>query len=374
MASYSKPRVLLVHDWLNGMRGGEQVLDTIARDWPDSPVYTLFYEKGKLNRELESHRIIASSLNRIGLARKKYPYFLPIMPFMIRQFTPPSADLVISTSHCVAKAFPRPKGAKHISYIHSPMRYIYDQFDNYFNRKNSNPFQLSLMKTVRPYLAAWDRQSNKEIDVIVANSYHVAGRILRYWNRKSKVIYPFVNLERFEPDLSMQREFFLVVSALVPYKRVDLAIHAANRLKVPLVVIGQGNMEASLKRIAGPTVKFIPWLHHHQLISYYQRAYALIFPGEEDFGITPLEAMACGTPVIAYGRGGVTETVIGKDTGDSPTGLFFRKQSVESLIEAMKEFKESDYNPDECTKRASRFSADVFKQNWRKLVKQTLET
>lgn len=234
-------KVILVHDWLTGYRGGERVLDLIARPYPQAPIFTLVHRLGSTSPSLEGHPVCTPALNRFSLYRRHYQYFLPVMPGLIRTFQAPQADLVLSTSHCVAKAFPVPRGALHISYIHTPMRYIYDQFDHYFGKgRSSTPVRL-VMRTLRPWLALWDRHSNGGVTQFVANSHHVARRIRRYWGLDAPVIHPPVDLAQFQPPgVEKPGAYFLVVSALVAYKRIDIAIRAASRMRLPLVVVGGG--------------------------------------------------------------------------------------------------------------------------------------
>lgn len=354
-------KVVILHDWLTGFRGGERVLEAICEMYPDAPIYTLIHEKGSTSPIIESREIITSFLDKIPGIYKNYRKFLPFMPLAadLMKITH-EADLVISSSHCVIKGVKKPKGSRHICYIHSPMRYIYDQFDNYFGGA-SLPIKIAA-HIMRPYLTWWDKRSNKNVDLFLPNSKFVEKRLIKHYGTSTptKVVYPFVDLADFkevQANPPKKEDFYLMVTAFAPNKRVDLAIEAFNELGFPLKIIGGGSFEEinSLKSIAKDNIEFLGKLSREDVISHYARAKAFIFPGVEDFGITPLEANAAGTSLIAYGYGGVLETQ------DEKTATFFNKATKAAFIEAI---TKSDIKSDKNLKdRAQLFSKHNFTQN-----------
>ncbi|MBN1917993.1 MAG: glycosyltransferase [Verrucomicrobia bacterium] len=355
-----KPRhVAFVHDWLNGMRGGEKVLEAMLDVLPDADIYTLLLERDKISPAIAARPITTSFVQRLPLARRIYRYYLPLFPRAVERFDLRGYDLVVSTSHCVAKGARAPDGL-HISYIHTPARYLYAFQQEYFG---SSPAKRAAMAVFGPHLKRWDLRTLGHVDHFIANSRNVADRIRRYYNRDAAVICPPVDTDFFTPDDGPPADFFLIVSALVPYKRIELAIEAVNRLRLPLVIVGRGPMRAALERLAGPTVSFRGWLSDDEVLSLLRRCRALVFPGEEDFGIVPVEAMACGRPVIAYGRGGALETVV-----PGETGLFFTEQTVDSLTGALECLGSAAFDPAACRRRAEAFSRERFQREFAGLV------
>jgi len=345
-------RVALVHDWLTGMRGGEKVLEVLANLFPAADIFTLVHLRGQVSPAIEKHKIITSPLQKIPGIDRYYRHLLPVMPWAIEQLDFSGYDLLISTSHCVAKgAMPAPS-ARHWCYCHTPMRYIWDQFDAYFGP--GSPFLTRLaMTAVRPYLQGWDLKTTPRVHQFIANSENVRARIRRIYKREAKVIYPPVDVSFYsQPPLDRAEDFYLMVSAFAPYKRIDLAVKAFNRLRKPLVIIGEGQENQRLRAMAGPNIRFLGWLQAEQLRSYYARARALIFPGEEDFGIVPVEAMAAGCPVIAFRKGGALETV------DQEGGLFFEQQTPEDLIAAITQLDTHPPDRSDVRKHAIRFSRE----------------
>lgn len=363
-------RVALVHDWLNGMRGGENVLEAIAEIFPTADLYTLFHEKGTISPTLERHPVHASWLNRIEYARKRYRHFLPVLPFFAEAIDLKGYDLVISSSHCVAKGVLKEKGAVHLSYVHAPMRYIWDRFDDYFGEDRASPFTRTVAKAVRPWLRHWDRKSSQpeRVDRLVANSSFIAEKIKAAYGRTASVVHPFVDAERFARVKRIgEGEAYLVFGALAPYKRIDLAIEAAERMGVPLWIAGSGQETERLKALAGPQTKFFGAVSDREIEDLFSRAKALLFPGTEDFGIVPLEALASGLPVIAYAAGGALETITPE------TGLFFHEQSASALENAMKEFEKgrpTRITETQCRARAAEFSKSRFQSRFREEVNQ----
>jgi len=362
LTNLNQLRVAVVHDWLNGFRGGEQVLDAVLEVFPQAELFTLFYTPGTLNSRIENRPIHTSFLNSIPGAQRFYRFLLPLFPMAIEKIDVQEFDLVISTSHCVAKGIiPRPN-ALHICYSFTPMRYAWDRYSDYFAKSFLQPFIYPFLH----YLRTWDVSSSARVDYFLTLSRWVKQRIKKYYRREAFVIYPFVNLEHFRPAAGEKGNYYLIVSAFAPYKRVDLAIQACQRLGRRLVIIGGGQDESKLKSLAGPTTEFLGKAPLKVLTEMYAGAKALIFPGQEDFGITPLEAMASGTPVIAFNQGGVTETVIAGETG-----IFFNDQTVDGLVSAILEFESLKMNSKEqCLKRAALFSREQFIIQLRRFTEQ----
>jgi glycosyltransferase involved in cell wall biosynthesis len=360
-------RVVLVHDWLTGMRGGEKVLECLCRLFPSADVLTLVHVRGSVSAAIESHRIRTSPVQRLPRAAAAYRYYLPLFPSVIETFDLDDVDLVISTSHCAAKSVVPTGRAVHLCYCHSPMRYAWDQFDAYFGPERLGAAGSALARPVLGWLARWDRATANRVDAFAANSRFVAGRIERYYNRQASVLYPPVDTQFFTPVSSPAQPYFLVVSALVPYKRLEIAIGAAQQLGVPLKIVGTGPDLARLQRIAGPTVELLGALDPDALREAYRHARALVMPGEEDFGIAPVESMACGRPVIALGRGGALETVV-----PGVTGRLVAEPTVEAFADAMRAMLAEDLDPAPMVAHASRFSVAAFEDGFTRLAAQTL--
>ncbi len=355
-------RVSLVHDWLLTWRGGEKVLDAVAELFPQAPIFTLFHRPALMPPSIESHRIIASSLNSIPGAHARHRHFLPLMPTAIQRMDVGPADVVISSSHCVAKGVAVPKGAKHLSYVHAPLRYMWDRFDDYFGPGRSSWAVRLAAQALRPSFQSWDVRTARQVHHFVANSAHVASQIRQRYGRVAEVIHPPVELERFTTQSlagSGRGGYFLCLGALAPYKRIDLVIDAFKRNGRTLWVGGTGQSSAWLAQLP-PNIKALGQVSDHELPALYRNARALIFPGIEDFGITPLEAQACGRPVIAFSQGGVLETTTPQ------TALLFHQQTAAALDEALTAFDafESSFEPEVARAQALKFSRAAFQSRF----------
>lgn len=350
-------RVAVIHDWLTGMRGGEAVLEGILDALPGAEIFTLFHFAGSVSAKIETRTIHTSSLQRLARGASDYRRLLPLFPRATREWDFGGYDLIVSSSHCVAKGVDA-KGKPHLSYCHTPMRYIWDRFDDYFPR--SKPLRRAAAMTVAPWLRRWDVRTAAEVTEFVANSTFVRDRIRRFYGREAEVIHPYVDDAFLDAPLQDGRDdYHIVVSALVPYKRVELAIEAMRGRK--LVVIGGGPMLAELRATSGPNVELMGSVSRDRIIERLARARSLILPGVEDFGITPLEAMALGTPVVALGEGGVLDSVV-----DGETGILFDAPEVESLSRALDAVEERDWNRESIRAHARKFSRKVFDEKFRR--------
>lgn len=386
-ATIAEARVALVHDWLTGMRGGERCLEALCDLFPGADLFTLLHVKGSVSEPIERRRIHTSAIQRMPFAAGRYRYYLPLFPWAVERLALEGYDLIITGSHCVAKGVRPPPEALHIAYIYTPMRYIWDQHEAYVAPGRMGPLSRPLLRAIAGRLRRWDLEANGRVDRFVAISRHVAERIRRHYGREAEVIYPPVEIARFHIG-DRTDDYFLVAGAFAPYKRIDLAIEAFNRMGRRLVVVGEGQESRRLRRMAGPTIEFLGWCPNDEFAELLGRCRALIFPGEEDFGILPVEAMACGRPVIAYGAGGVTETVIPLNSLEfrvssfalreslnpepetrnpepgPPTGVFFYEQTVEALIGAVTLYERSAdrFDPEALRAHALTFDRSIFEK------------
>jgi glycosyltransferase involved in cell wall biosynthesis len=360
-------KVAIVHDWLTGMRGGEKCLEIFCELFPEAVIYTLLHNPGSVSPTIESHRIETSWINSLPFSRNRYRHYLPLFPKAIESFDLSGYDLVLSSSHCVAKGVETSPDSLHVCYCHTPMRYVWDQREAYFPPDRMNPWRRRVLYFLLDRLQRWDRDTSGRVDAFMANSENVRGRIERCYRRRAEVIYPPVDTDFFTPG-GKEDGFYLVVSALVPYKKTDLAVEAFSRSGLPLVVIGSGPEMENLKKIAKRNVEFLGWQSGESLRNYYRSCRALIFPGVEDFGIVPVEVQACGRPVIAYREGGALESVTGpradRDhlSGEGISGLFFEEQTPEALLSAVERFQRMDFDPDFIRKGSLRFSKENFRE------------
>jgi glycosyltransferase involved in cell wall biosynthesis len=377
-------KVALVHDWLTGMRGGERCLEVFCEIFPQADLFTLLHQRGAMSPTIERMSIHPSWLHYIPRITRFYRHLLPLFPLAIRQFRLSGYDLVLSSSHAVAKGVSRRGSPLHVCYCFTPMRYIWDQSHAYFPRDRFSVVSWIVLQALFRGLRAWDVRTADGVDEFVAISHNIARKIRTYYNRSSHVIPPPVESAFFTPQKSPDKQgapFFLMVSALVPYKRVDIAVEAFNRLQLPLVVIGVGPERPKLERLASSSVRFLGWQPDEVVREYYRRCQALIFPGEEDFGIVPLEAQACGRPVIAFGKGGALETIIPLNAGGpqpasrrAPTGVFFYEGTVEALSEAVERFRAQahHFDPQGARQNALAYDRPVFKQAMTTLLADTI--
>lgn len=360
-------KIALVHDWLTGMRGGEKVLEVFCELFPDAKLFTLLHNKGTLSDTIENMAVVTSFVDKLPLKEKKYRNYLPIFPIAIETFDFDEYDFVLSTSHCVAKSV-KVKNGIHICYCHTPMRYVWEMFEEYFGSGKAGLATRFTMKIVAPILRRWDVATSNRVNYYIANSYNVAGRIKAYYNRESDVIHPPVDTNMFQLSTT-NKDYYLIVSALVPYKKNEIAIEAFNKLGKRLLIIGSGPEESKLKSIAKDNCVFLGWKSNEELAEYYSGCKALLFAGIEDFGIVPLEAMACGKPVIAFAKGGALETVI-----DQKTGVYFYEQNSQALIEAVLKLEQVEFDAGAIRKHALTFDRELFKSKIQNYVEEKIRT
>lgn len=341
------------------------MLEEILALHPGADVFTLVYHRDRVSDAIRARRVVSSFIDRLPFSRSRHQIYLPLFPAAVGSLDLTGYDLVISTSHCVAKGAIAPVGAPHLCYCHTPMRYIWDFRGVYFGHIRA-PIKWAVDVALEG-LRVWDVATAGRVDHWSANSKTVARRIQRYYGRTASVIHPPVDVEQFTPVEAPARDYFVVLSAFVPYKRLDLAVDAANRLKVRLKIVGDGADAPALKRRAGPTVEFVGRAAPGQLRELLGNAIALLFPGEEDFGITPLESNACGRPVVAYRAGGATESQV-----DGVTATFFDEQNVEALCEAMERVKRLEVDPGRLHAHARGFSRERFRSEFARWTDERL--
>ena len=357
-------RVAIVHYWLVSLRGGERVLEAICELYPDADIFTHVYAADRMSDVIRRHRVRTTIISKLPWARRLYQAYLPLMPFALEQLDLRDYDLVISSESGPAKGVLTRPDALHICYCHTPMRYVWNMYHEY-RHGLSRPKRWAMAALLHK-LRQWDVTAAARVDHFIANSHNVALRVRKYYRRDSMVIHPPVDLDCFGTSVATQAEdFYLCIGQLVAYKRVDLVIQAFNKLGKRLVVIGQGKERSKLGKLAGPNIIFLDRIDDQSLCEYYARCQALIFCAEEDFGIVPLEAMASGKPVIAFGKGGALETVV-----PGLTGLLFPEQTAESLAIAVRQFEQVKHKFDGkvIAAHAARFSKEHFKQQFRNFV------
>jgi len=356
-------KTALLHYWLTNMRGGENVLEEFCRIWPDADIFTHAYAPEHISAIINSHRVNCTFINRLPRAKTGCQKYLPLMPMALKRLDLSAYELIVSSESGPVKGIRKPAGSRHVCYCHSPMRYLWDMYDDYY-RNTGVPGKIAMSLFKRP-LRGYDLKSADTVDRFIANSHFVAERIERIYGRTSTVIHPPVNVDFFAQGNYAKGDYYLFAGQLIPYKRPDLAIAACERMNRKLIVAGDGSMRRELEKNAGSNVTFTGRMQHERLRELYAGAKALIFPGIEDFGIVPLEAQATGTPVIALGAGGALETII-----PDMTGLFFDRPNVESLCHAIETFEMKKFSPDYLTEHAKKFSAERFRSE----IKHFLES
>ncbi len=362
-------KVAIVHDWLTGMRGGERVLEAVLSIFPKAPIYTLIHFKGRVSSKIESHRIITSFIQKIPFINwKNYRSFLPLFPLGIESFNMNSYDLVISLSHCVAHGILTGPKTYHINYSFTPMRYIWDQYWQYFNNKKVMKIKRGIIFLISHYLRQWDQIAAQRPDKIATISNYVRERIKKYYKRNPKVIYPPVDTDYFTPGGKSQN-YYLIVSALSPYKKIDIAIEAFNKLRKPLIIIGWGPEKKNLTKLARDNIKFLGQQSDEVLLYHYRHCKALIFPSVEDYGLTPLEANACGKPVIALKQGGALETI-----KENLNGIFFNQMTSSSIIEAVKRFEDLKFDETSIRQYALKFNIPKFIEKMKNFIDESINS
>jgi glycosyltransferase involved in cell wall biosynthesis len=370
--AFDSLRVALVHDWLTGMRGGEKCLEVLCERFPDADLFTLVHRPGSVSPVIERRHVVESWIARLPLGRSRYRWFVPLYPRAVESFDLSGYDLVISLSHCAAKgAVPRP-GALHVCYCFTPVRYFWDLYAEYFGPDRAGPLTRAAAALVAPRFREWDRASSARVHLFVADSNHVRDRIVDHYRRPAAVVYPPVDTAFFTPAPAAEAPAagappseapLLIVSALVPYKGVERTIRVANRMRIPLRIVGTGPEEARLRRLAGPTVRFDGWLSAEALREAYRSCRALVQAHEEDFGIAPLEAMACGRPAVALARGGASEVVA------EGTGILYDGDDDTALEAAIRSLEGRVFDPIRLRRHAEAFDRERYRERMDSLLR-----
>jgi len=349
------------------MRGGEKVLDAVCELYPDAPLTTLVRVPGSVSARIERRPIRTSFVQALPSVGWFYRHYLPLYPLAVKLLDFSGFDLVISSSHCAVKSVVTPRRAVHVCYCHSPMRYAWDQFDEYFGPERVGAFKSRLIRPVMRRLAHWDQVTAARVDRFVANSQYVAARIRRYYNRRSIIVYPPVDTDYYTPQPRAASSSFLIVSALVPYKRLDIAIEACRRMGAALRIVGTGPEQERLRGIAGAGAEFLGWRSNEEIRELYRSSAATLLPGTEDFGIVPVESQACGTPVVARNAGGARETVI-----DGETGILVDDDTVEAFAAGIERARRTPFEPAAARRNAERFSRANFLTSFTRAVEQAV--
>src|SRR5436190_2032469 len=360
-------KVAIIHYWLVGMRGGEKVIEALCEMYPQADIFTHVYDPEMMSDRIRRHRVIPTYINALPRATRMYKTYLPLMPLALEQLDLRGYDLIISSESGPAKGIIAPAEALHVCYCHTPMRYIWNMYHDY--RDSAGRLARLMMPPLTHYLRMWDVTSAARVDSFVANSATVARRIRRYYGADAAVIHPPVDTDAFSIAAPSELDdYYLMAGELVSYKRPDLAVRAFNDMKLKLVVIGGGEMLDEIRRLAGPTVTVMGSQPFEVLNQHYARCRALIFPGEEDFGMVPVEAMASGRPVVAFGRGGAVETVV-----EGLSGVFFGEQTVEAISSAVKALASLEIDPHKIAEHAQQFGREQFFRKMREHIDRLLE-
>lgn len=360
-------KLAIVHEWLANMGGSEKVVLAFKEIFPDAPIYTTVYNEDKVDPAFLKMDIRTSFIQRLPFGKTKYQSYLPLMPTAVEQFDLSEYNVVLSSSHAVAKGVVTGAKTLHITYCHTPMRYAWDFYHEYLNDSSVGGLKRKLIPWLMNYIRIWDRLSADRVDYFIANSRYVAQRIKKHYRREAEVIYPPVDTSYFTPSAD-DGDYFFIVSRLIPYKRIDLAVEAFNRLGLPLKIAGEGPEKERLQAMAGSNIEFLARISDEEMRKHYASCKAFIFPGEEDFGITPVEAQAAGRPVIAYGAGGCLETVM-----PGVTGEFFASQTADALAEVIRRFDPAKYRPEQIRAHAGQFDREIFKRRIKDFVESKYE-
>jgi len=355
-------RVAIVHDWLNQMGGAEQVLEALREIFPEAPVYTSIFDPESMPPRYRSWDIRTSFMQRLPGIIRYYQWYLMLYPLAFESFDLSGYDVVISNKSGFCHGVVTAPETLHVCYCLTPTRFVW-MYERYREREDIGRFLNVFLRMLIPWLRLWEQAAANRVDRFIAISRAIQRRIQKFYRRDSEIIYPPVDTDRFRPSGEPPGDYFLIVSRLIPYKRIDIAVEAFTRLGLPLWIAGDGRDRPALEERAGPNVRFLGRVSDEELVSLLQGCQAFVFPGLEDFGIAPLEAMACGRPVIAYAGGGALDTVI-----EGKTGLFFREQTADALIQAVQSFNPADFDPSDCRARAEEFSRSAFQQRIKAFV------
>ena len=363
----ARSKVALVHDWLTGMRGGEKALEAVCELYPNAELYTLLHKRNSVSSIIENRPLHRSFIQYLPFTETLYRHYLPLFPCAIEQFDLDNHSLIISTSHCVAKSVVKTGRAFHVCYCFTPMRYAREQFDDYFGTERVGRVVSSLMSPVLNSLARWDTATSGRVDLYIAISQHVARRIQRYYNRSAKVVYPPVDTNFYKPGNMTPEDSFVIVSALVPYKRIDLAIRACKISGLKLRIVGEGPDLNRLRLLADSNIEFLGPLTNDAVRNLYRGSKAMLLPGEEEFGIASVEAQASGCPVIALKRGGACETIV-----DGETGILVEQSTPEAFANALRSAQGRSFNQSIIRRNAERFSTARFRTQFKTAIDEAL--